>query len=146
MSEVINLSRELTIDESIVLWCWHLVIRQYISKKHHKYRMKLYVLAEPNGLVQKIHLYGGSKDEEVGGREPNYTIPCGFELTLPFIVNFRYEKLPPTVDLFLFKQQAANCQILSNFYQWQHHCLFKMGALRLTDARSTDTSVDRLLV
>ncbi|KAG8238909.1 hypothetical protein J437_LFUL000746 [Ladona fulva] len=42
------------------------IIRQFISTKRHKYGMKLYVIAEPNGLVQKIHLYGGSKDEEVG--------------------------------------------------------------------------------
>ncbi|KAG8236661.1 hypothetical protein J437_LFUL014509 [Ladona fulva] len=74
MSELINPSRELTIDESMVLWHGHLAIRQYISTKRHKYGMKLYMLAEPNGLVQKIHLYGGSKDEEVGGREHSFKV------------------------------------------------------------------------
>ncbi|KAG8238895.1 hypothetical protein J437_LFUL015180 [Ladona fulva] len=74
MSEVINPSRKLTIDESMVLWYGRLAIRQYISTKHHKYGMKLYVLAEPNGLVQKIHLYGGSKDEEVGRREHSFKV------------------------------------------------------------------------
>ncbi|KAG8239826.1 hypothetical protein J437_LFUL019001 [Ladona fulva] len=72
--ELINPSRELTIDESMVLWCGHLAIRQYISTRRHKYGMKLFVLAEPNGLVQKIHLYGGSKDEEVGGREHSFKV------------------------------------------------------------------------
>ncbi|CAG4932185.1 unnamed protein product [Parnassius apollo] len=40
--------------------------RQYIKNKKHKYRMKLYMLTEPDGLVLRLHLYGGSADITCG--------------------------------------------------------------------------------
>ncbi|KAJ8954830.1 hypothetical protein NQ318_023388 [Aromia moschata] len=35
---------------------------QYIKNKCHKYGIKLYMLAEPNGLILKFHVYEGSLD------------------------------------------------------------------------------------
>ncbi|XP_022823950.1 piggyBac transposable element-derived protein 4-like [Spodoptera litura] len=59
--------RELTIDESMVLFRGRLAIRQYIKNKRHKYGIKLYILADPKGLVHRIHMYRGSADSEVSG-------------------------------------------------------------------------------
>lgn len=67
MEEVYYPSRELALDESMVLWKGRLGFRQYLQNKRHKYGIKLYVLAEPTGMVQKILVYGGSADPDVGG-------------------------------------------------------------------------------
>lgn len=50
-------------DESIVLWRGRLLFRQY---KRHKYGIKLYVLAEPDGTVLKYQVYAGANDETSG--------------------------------------------------------------------------------
>lgn len=60
--------RELTIDESLILWKGRLYFRQYIKGKAHRYGIKLYILADANGIILKIHMYAGSQDVQVGGR------------------------------------------------------------------------------
>ncbi|XP_045456049.1 piggyBac transposable element-derived protein 4-like [Melitaea cinxia] len=60
--------KELTIDESLILWKGRLAFRQYLKGKAHKYGVKLYILADANGIILKIHVYAGSKDQLVGGR------------------------------------------------------------------------------
>lgn len=55
-------SKELSIDEAMVLWRGRLVFRQYIKGKRHKYGIKLYSVNEPEGLVLKIVVYGGATD------------------------------------------------------------------------------------
>lgn len=35
------------------------MFRQYIKNKRHKYGVKLYILTEPTGLVQKVLIYSG---------------------------------------------------------------------------------------
>lgn len=60
--------RELTIDESLILWKGRLFFRQYNKGKAHKYGIKLYILADANGIILKIHVYAGSQDVQVGGR------------------------------------------------------------------------------
>lgn len=60
--------RELTIDESLILWKGRLFFRQYNKGKVHKYGIKLYILADANGIILKIHVYAGSQDVQVGGR------------------------------------------------------------------------------
>ncbi|CAH2010163.1 unnamed protein product [Acanthoscelides obtectus] len=69
MSELYYPGRELAIDESMVLWRGRLRFRQYVQGKRHKFGTKLYVLAESNGLVQKILVYGGSADPNLGGNK-----------------------------------------------------------------------------
>lgn len=71
MTEIYYPSRELSIDESIVLWRGRLSFRQYIPGKRHKYGIKLYVLAEPTGMAQKLLVYAGSADLDTGG--PGHT-------------------------------------------------------------------------
>ncbi|KAF0750671.1 piggyBac transposable element-derived protein 4-like [Aphis craccivora] len=59
MNEIYEPSKNLSLDESIVLWHGRLVFRQYIKNKRHKYGVKLYMLTEPTGLVQKVLIYSG---------------------------------------------------------------------------------------
>lgn len=58
--------KQLSLDESMVLWRGRLVFRQYIKNKRHKFGIKLYVLAEPEGIVHKFHIYSGAGDETSG--------------------------------------------------------------------------------
>ncbi|XP_063932857.1 piggyBac transposable element-derived protein 4-like isoform X2 [Zophobas morio] len=62
MFEVYSPSRELSIDESLLAWRGRLGFRQYLPGKAHKYGIKTYVLAEPNGLTLKLLVYSGAKD------------------------------------------------------------------------------------
>lgn len=55
-------SKELSLDESLVLWRGRLSFRQYIKGKRHKFGIKLYTLSEPEGLVLNFHVYGGKHD------------------------------------------------------------------------------------
>lgn len=66
MDSVYSPGRELAIDESIVAWRGRLIFRQYIIGKRHKYGLKLYILAEPSGMVINVIIYGG-KNDDLGG-------------------------------------------------------------------------------
>lgn len=59
--------RELSLDESMVLWRGRLYFRQYIKGKKHKYGIKLYTLSEPHGLILKFLVYCGVLDD-LGGK------------------------------------------------------------------------------
>jgi len=54
--------KELSIDESMVLWRGRLLFRQYIPGKRHKYGVKLYMLCEPTGYVWNLIVYCGRSD------------------------------------------------------------------------------------
>ncbi|XP_046970772.1 piggyBac transposable element-derived protein 4-like [Vanessa cardui] len=69
LEEIYYPSKELTVDESLILWTGRLRFRQYMKNKVHKYGIKLYMLAENNGICMKIHLYAGAQDNVVGGRD-----------------------------------------------------------------------------
>lgn len=66
MCQVYYPGRELSLDESMVLWRGRLLFRQYIKNKKHKYGIKLYVLTTPTGMVQKFAVYTGMLDD-MGG-------------------------------------------------------------------------------
>lgn len=66
MASVYYPSRELSIDESMVLWRGRLTFRQYIKNKRHKYGVKLYSVTEPDGLIMKFLVYAGADDEISG--------------------------------------------------------------------------------
>ncbi|KAJ8927090.1 hypothetical protein NQ314_020485 [Rhamnusium bicolor] len=55
--------KELSLDESMVLWRGRLIFRQYIKNKRHKYGIKLYMLTEPNGIVLNSMVYTGALDD-----------------------------------------------------------------------------------
>lgn len=67
MGEIYYPCKELSLDESMVLWRGRLVFRQYIKNKRHKYGLKLYLLTEPDGMVQKFAVYTGTLDD-FGGK------------------------------------------------------------------------------
>lgn len=61
-------TKDITIDESMILWRGRLRFRQYLKGKRHKYGLKFYVLADQLGVVMKLHLYGGATDTLIGGK------------------------------------------------------------------------------
>lgn len=67
MLELYFPGKNLSLDESMLLWRGRLVFKQYIKNKRHKYGLKLYMLTEPNGLVLNFAVYTGQLDE-MGGR------------------------------------------------------------------------------
>lgn len=67
MCEVYYPGKELSLDESMVLWRGRLQFRQYIKNKRHKYGIKLYMLTEPNGIILNFAIYTGSLDD-FGGK------------------------------------------------------------------------------
>lgn len=57
MQEVHQPSKNLSLDESMVLWRGRLIFRQYIKNKRHMYGIKLYMLTEYQGFVRQIMIY-----------------------------------------------------------------------------------------
>lgn len=68
MKQVYYPTKELSLDESMLLWRGRLYFRQYIQNKKHKFGIKFYVLTQPDGLVLKTRIYCGSSDPIVGGK------------------------------------------------------------------------------
>ncbi|XP_046404053.1 piggyBac transposable element-derived protein 4-like [Ischnura elegans] len=68
MKSVVYPEKNLSIDESMVLWTGRLIFRQYVQGKKHKFGIKMYMLTEASGLVLRIHVYTGSADKDVEGR------------------------------------------------------------------------------
>lgn len=66
MSSVYYPGKELSLDESMMLWRGRLLFRQYIKGKRHKYGIKFYSLCEPDGLCLNFVLYSG-KHGVLGG-------------------------------------------------------------------------------
>ena len=59
MLELITPEKNLSIDESMMLWRWHLIFRQYIKNKRHKYGIKFFELCTHDGLVLSTEIYDG---------------------------------------------------------------------------------------
>ena len=59
MNTIYISGKDLSIDESMMLWRGRLVLRQYIKNKRHKYGIKLYELWESDGVVMKVRVYSG---------------------------------------------------------------------------------------
>ncbi|XP_011146244.2 piggyBac transposable element-derived protein 4-like isoform X2 [Harpegnathos saltator] len=66
MESIYYPGKNLSLDESMILWRGRLIFRQYIKGKRHKYGIKLYVLAEPNGTILKVHVFASTLDETAG--------------------------------------------------------------------------------
>lgn len=66
MKSIYYPTKQMAIDESLILWTGRLRFRQYLKNKGHRYGIKLYMLAEKNGICMKIHLYAGAQDLSVG--------------------------------------------------------------------------------
>ncbi|XP_065667601.1 piggyBac transposable element-derived protein 4-like [Hydra vulgaris] len=46
-------NKNISIDESMILWKGRLVFRQYVKNKRHKYGIKFYELCESDSIVRK---------------------------------------------------------------------------------------------
>lgn len=68
MVELYYPGKQLSLDESMVLWRGRLVFRQYIKNKRHKYGIKLYMLTEPDGTILRSLVYTGALDDNIGGK------------------------------------------------------------------------------
>ncbi|KAJ8964600.1 hypothetical protein NQ314_004758 [Rhamnusium bicolor] len=49
--------KQLSLDESMVLWRGRLLFQQYVKNKNHKFEVKLYILSKLNGFVLKVRIY-----------------------------------------------------------------------------------------
>lgn len=58
--------KNLSLDESMLLWRGRLLFRQYIKNKKHKYGIKFYVLCESDGTVLNMRVYTGAGDDTSG--------------------------------------------------------------------------------
>ncbi|KAJ8938915.1 hypothetical protein NQ314_011291 [Rhamnusium bicolor] len=67
MKDIYYPSKNLSLDESMLLWRGRLLFKQYIKNKKHKFGIKIYILTEPEGLVLTMALYTGQADE-MGGK------------------------------------------------------------------------------
>ncbi|XP_065647188.1 piggyBac transposable element-derived protein 4-like [Hydra vulgaris] len=52
-------NKNISIDESMMLWKGRLVFRQYVKNKRHKYCIKFYELCESDSIVLKVKIYSG---------------------------------------------------------------------------------------
>lgn len=67
MEEIYYPGKQLSLDESMLLWRGRLQFRQFMKGKKHKYGMKLYLLAQPNGMILRCNIYSGAQGE-LGGK------------------------------------------------------------------------------
>ena len=65
MLELITPEKNLSIDESMMLWHGRLIFQQCIKNKSHKYGIKFYELCTHNGLVLSAEVYGGQGFNDV---------------------------------------------------------------------------------
>ncbi|KAG8231197.1 hypothetical protein J437_LFUL011311 [Ladona fulva] len=68
MREIYSPGKDLCRDESMLLLRGRLSFKQIIKEKRHKYGIKLYLLAEANGLILDVLIHLESRDHEVDGR------------------------------------------------------------------------------
>lgn len=59
---IFNPTKELSLDESLMLFRGRLMFRTYMKNKKTKYGIKLYVLTTTDGYVLNIKMYTGTQD------------------------------------------------------------------------------------
>lgn len=59
MEEIYESSKNIFVDESMVLWRERLIFRQFMKNKKLKYGVKMYMLTEPRGLIHRVLIYSG---------------------------------------------------------------------------------------
>ena len=66
--ELVTAEKNLSIDESVMLWGGRLFFRQYIKNKRRKYGIKFYELCTYDELVLTAEAYGGQgfNDDNIG--------------------------------------------------------------------------------
>ena len=67
MREIYVPDKDLSLDESMMLWIGRLIFRQYIKNKKHKYGVKFYELCESDGIVLRVSIYPGVPYQDIHG-------------------------------------------------------------------------------
>ena len=78
-SRVFIPDKNLSLDESMMLWRGRLVFRQYIKNKRHKYGIKFFELCTDDGYILLCRIYAGVplEDPENLGQTGQYVIDLG---------------------------------------------------------------------
>jgi hypothetical protein len=63
MNEIFEPTKNLSLDESMILWRGRLIFQQYIKNKKHKFGVKMFMLTESWGLIHKIMIYSGQRHD-----------------------------------------------------------------------------------
>jgi hypothetical protein len=79
MTQTYYPGKNLSLDESMILWRGILSFRQYIKNKRHKYGIKLYVFTEPDGPILKFAVYTGQLDDHGGKSHDANVVLCLME-------------------------------------------------------------------
>ena len=64
MKELYVPDKNLSLDESMMLWRGRLLFRQYIKNKRHKYGIKYYELCTSDGLILRASIYSGQSFDD----------------------------------------------------------------------------------
>ena len=64
MAELYIPGKDLSLDESMMLYRGRLIFRQYIKNKRHKYGVKYYELCTSDGLILRTSIYSGQGEME----------------------------------------------------------------------------------
>lgn len=67
MREIYVSDKDLSLDESMMLWRGRLIFRKYIKNKRHKYGVKFYELCESDGTVLRVSIYSGVPYQDIHG-------------------------------------------------------------------------------
>ena len=67
MREIYVPDKDLSLDESMMLWRGRLIFRQYIKNKKHKHGVKFYELCESDGTVLRASIYSGVTNQVIHG-------------------------------------------------------------------------------
>ena len=62
-----EIDKDLSLDESMMLWRERLIFRQYIKNKKHKYGVKFYELCESDGIVLRVSIHSGVPYQDIHG-------------------------------------------------------------------------------
>lgn len=79
--------KNLSLDESLLLFRGRLYFRQYIKNKKAKYGIKFFELCDPNGYVFNLKIYAGKEDVEIQSSKTNDLV---MQLMQPYIGNGHY--------------------------------------------------------
>ena len=84
--------KNLSLDESMMLWRGRLIFRQYIKGKRHKYGIKCFELCSHDGYVLKVKIYSGKDDDDSAtdmGKTASVVIDCIVTTLIKVIIFLR---------------------------------------------------------
>nr|XP_034185343.1 piggyBac transposable element-derived protein 4-like isoform X2 [Osmia lignaria] len=65
MTEVYESRKKINTDDSMMTWKGRVFYRSYVPNKIYKYGIKLYILAENDGLIHRLLIHPGTEDSDL---------------------------------------------------------------------------------